>query len=164
VTPHQIVAVVLRLFAVWLGLQTLRTLPSFFALNGSEAPGYAYALFLFALSVVLIVALWFFPRTIAGRLLQSHEAQSQPPATVDAWLALGCFLLGVWTLTTTIPRLVINVYALNALSGYDDKWQLHESLVYNFFELVIALWLIFGAKGIRKLFWWAQNAGTRKAL
>jgi hypothetical protein len=31
-------------------------------------------------------------------------------------------------------------------------------------ELLIALWLVLGGKGVSKIFWWAQNAGIRKDL
>ena len=164
VTPHQIVAVALRLFAVWIGIQTLRTLPAFLTMTGSDTPGYVWMTFMLALNAVIVFVLWVFPRTIAGKLLPPPEAQPQPLATPDLWLSMGCTLMGLWILTTTIPRLAYELFAWDAMSYTDDRSQLHRSLFYYVLELAIALWLILGAKGVRKLFWWAQNAAVRKDL
>jgi hypothetical protein len=163
-TPHQIVAVALRLFAVWLGIQALRILPAFFVVNSSDATGYVYALFMFALTAVLVLALWFFPRAITGKLLPHGVAESQPAVTADTWLAMGCSLIGLWILTTTIPRLVFDIFALNSMSSYEDRSQLLRGVLWELGQLAIAIWLILGGKGFRKVFWWAQNAATRKAL
>jgi multisubunit Na+/H+ antiporter MnhB subunit len=164
VTPHQIVAVALRLFAVWLGLQALTTVPSFFTLNGFHSPNYGWVTFMLAITAVVIFALWVFPLTIAGKLIPRPERQAQPSATPDVWLAIGCTLLGLWTLTTAIPRLVYDYVAWNAMSSYDDRSQLQHWVVYHLVELAIAVWLILGAKGVRKVFWWAQNVAIRKDL
>ena len=37
-TPHQIVALALRLFAIWLGIQALSYVPWFFQVRGLESP------------------------------------------------------------------------------------------------------------------------------
>ena len=161
--PRQVVAVALRLFAVWLLLQALRTIPSLFRIGGSEAPGFVYATFMFALTGAIVVALWFFPNTVAGKLLPSSASAPEPSAAADTWLAMGCTLIGIWTLTTTIPRLVFDALALNLESSYDDASQLHYWVAYNLVEFAIAVWLLLGGKGLRRLFWWAQNAGTTKA-
>ena len=56
-TPLQIVALALRLFAIWMGIQTLGYVPWFFQLRGSQSPDYVYATFMFALNVVIILVL-----------------------------------------------------------------------------------------------------------
>ena len=164
VTPHQIVAVALRLFAVWLGLQTLRTLPAFLGTNGFGPPSYGWVTFILALTLVVIFALWVFPRALAGKLLPPPDSQPRPPATPDVWLSMGCTLLGLWSLTTAIPRLVNELVAWNEMSYTDDRSQLQRWIVYYLVEIAVAVWLLLGAKGVKKLFWWAQNAGFRKDL
>ena len=96
-TPHQIVALALRLFAIWMGIQALGYVPWFFQVKGSQSPDYVYVTFMFALNVVIVLVLWFFPRTIAWKLLPSDDTRSQPPATADTWLAMGCTLIGLLT-------------------------------------------------------------------
>jgi hypothetical protein len=162
VTPRQIVALAFRLFAVWLGLQALRSVPYFFEVSGSKPPSFVYVTFLWALNAIIVLALWFFPRTIAGKLLPSSDVQSKPPATADTWLAMGCTLIGLWTLTTTIPRLIYDFIALQSMPSDQDASYLQHWLIYNLVELAIAIWLVLGGKGVRKIFWWAQTAGIRK--
>ena len=163
-TPHQIVAVALRLFAVWLGLQALTALPSFFAVNGFHSPNLGWMTFTLGITAVVAFALWVFPRTIAGKLLPPSDPQPQPSATPDVWLAMGCTLLGLWTLITTVPRLVYDSFALSSMSYYEDRSQLRQWVIYNLLRLAIAVWLLLGAKGVRKIFWWAQDVGVRKDL
>ena len=165
-TPHQIVAVALRLVAIWLGMQALGYVAWFFWGKGSQPPDYAYLTFMLALNVVIIPALWFFPRTIAWKLLPSDDVQPRPPVTADTWLALGCTLIGLWTLTTTVPQIVYHLLVLNSmLSEGDRSWSwVHWSLLHDVVQLAIAAWLVLGAKGVGKIFQWAQYAGTRKDL
>ncbi len=162
-TPHQIIAVAFRLFAIWLLLHALGWVPSFFGVRGSQSP-YVYMTFILALNAAIILALWFFPQTIAGKLLPSQAGQSQPSTTADTWLAIGCTLIGLWTLTTTIPQLVYSLFVLNTMSSYDDRSQLHQTVLYHAVQLAIAVWLVLGGKGVEKIFRWAQNAGVRKDL
>jgi len=67
-------------------------------------------------------------------------------------------------LTSSLPSLVLGAYALFYVdSGISDS-DLKSTVLYNLVEVAAALWLIFGARGFRRLFWWAQNAGVKKAL
>jgi hypothetical protein len=158
-TPQQIVALALRLFAIWLGTQALRMVPWYFEPGALQSPSHVYNTFVLAISAVLIVALGLFPRSIAGKLLPSSESQSRISASADTWLAMGCTLIGLWTLTTTFPRLVYDTIALSSMPHSQDHSYLTHWVIYNVIELLIAVWLILGGKGVRKLFWWAQNAG-----
>jgi hypothetical protein len=161
VTPHQIVALALRLFAIWMGIQALGYVPWFLQVKRSQSPDYMYMTFMFALNVVIILVLWFFPRIIAWKLLPSDDRRPEPPATTDTWLAMGCTLIGLWTLTTTIPRLVYYLYLLNST---DAPWWLDPEVLHELVKLAIAVWLVLGGKGVGRIFRWAQYAGIRKDL
>jgi len=148
--------------AIWLGIVALRTLPSFFLFRTTDSPGHAYALFMLALTAVLALGLWFFPTTIAGKILSSSSTESSQ-SMPDTWFAMGCSLIGVWILATTIPRLVLNVYFLN-LTGSGVYSTFLPDAIYQAAEAIIALWLILGGRGFRRLFRWVQDAGIDKAL
>jgi len=163
-TPHQTVAVALRLFAVWLGLQALITLPAFFADKWSNSPVLPYALFLLTLTVVLILVMWFFPRAITGKILPPRDAHPQTTATPDTWLAMGCSLIGLWVFTVRAPRLVLDGYIQISMMSSAEHSQLVPGFLFDVMEVAIALWLILGGKGFRKIFWWVQNVGIRKDL
>jgi hypothetical protein len=161
-TPRQIVTVALRVLAIWLGIEVLRFLPSFFVVDTSDR-AFIYTLFTLAITGVFSLALWFFPQTFAGRILSSDAVTSPPSVTPDMWLAMGCSLIGLWLLSTTLPRLAVDIFAFNlmsAASGSDPT--ITRSIIYYVAEVIIGLWLILGARGFRTLFWWAQNAGINK--
>jgi hypothetical protein len=159
-SPQQIVAVALRLFAIWLGIQALDYLPSFFyGGEGQHSRAYVYVTFLLALNVVIIIGLWFFPRSIAGKFVPPEKPTAQPSANADSWLAIGCALIGLWTLTTSIPRLI---YLLYILKSTGDQWLADSGLWYQIARSAIGVWLVLGGKGVARVFRWAQYAGIRK--
>ncbi|HEV2271027.1 MAG TPA: hypothetical protein VGR92_16360 [Steroidobacteraceae bacterium] len=158
-TPKQIVALAVRLFAIWLAIQVLRMVPWFFEPGAFQASSHVWNTFIVALSAVIVLILWLSPRIIAGHQLTSAGG---PPTSADTWLIMGCMLIGLWTLTTTVPRLVYDTIALNSTPYGEDNPTLHYWIAYNLAELCIAAWLIFGAKGVRRVFRWVQNAGIGK--
>ena len=142
----------------------LRDLASFAFVKQSDMPGYGFAVTVVALAALLVAALWLFPATIARKLLSPDNVKQETSASPDLWLAMGCALLGLWLLTSALPTLIFDTYALVHLSYGDDRGNIPQSVVYYVIEVAIALWLVFGAKGFRRLFWWARNAGYKKAV
>src|SRR5262249_28031141 len=141
-SPRQIVAVVVRLVAAWLVLQALRTLPAIMTIRPDISPGMLFETIWSVATGAVAVLLWFFPSTIAGKLLPSPSSAAEPSPTADTWLAMGCTLLGMWTLTSTIPHLVFDVLAINYSPAYDDLSQYHHLVISNSVETAIAVWLI----------------------
>lgn len=162
-TPRQIVTVALRLIAIWLGIEVLRTVPSFFVV-GTSSQSFTYTLFTLALTAIISLTLWFFPYTIAGRVLPSEGAPPQVSVAPDMWLAMGCSLIGLWILTTTLPHLAVDIYVLNYMSVSDSNSTMQRWIIYYLGEIAVGIWLMLGAKGFRKFFWWARDAGINKAL
>src|SRR5215468_10600085 len=101
-SPHQAVAVAVRIFAAWLGISVLRDLASFAFLKQTDMPGFGFVVTVLALAALLVSALWLFPGTIAGKLLSPDNAKPEPSASPDLWLAMGCALLGLWLLTSAL--------------------------------------------------------------
>ena len=84
------------------------------------------------------------------------------------WLSIGCALIGLLLLTTSVPGLLLNLYILvGAATEYGGGNSLRQDVTHNVFynsaEIAIGLWLILGARGFREAFWWAQRAGVRKS-
>ena len=161
--PNQVLAVAIRLFAIGLGMSTLRMLPSLLFQGDEFRSGRVYAAFLVALTIVVALALWFFPRLIAGKLLAS-TSEKDASVSADTWFAMGCALVGLWTLTYAVPGLVREVFVLQwALTHLSDTATIKARFAYSVLELAIALWLVFGTNAFRRLFWWARNAGISKS-
>jgi len=158
-SPHQAVAVALRIFAVWLGIYTLRTAASFAFVTQPNVPGLGVAVAFLAVTALLVVALWTFPRLIAGKLLSPVNAKAEPSGSPDLWLAMGCALLGLWLLTSALPSLILDTYRLVYYESTSDDSGLKHSVIYFVIEAGIGVWLVLGARGFRKLFWWLRHAG-----
>jgi hypothetical protein len=159
-SPIQAVALGVRLFAIWLAIDMLRWIPYLykdlrrFDNETVTAIGFATSV----LIILLVVFLWFFPRTVALRLLPGRETQPITDVSPDRWFAVGCALLGLWVLTNAIPALVQNTYVLfytqrNQMSR-PEGWD--AAILHYLVELVIGVWLLLGASGARRLVWWAR--------
>lgn len=117
----------------------------------------------FVVEILVVLALWFFPVTIAGRLIGTRSQERPPPSSPDEWLGVGCALIGLWVLTTSLPSFVFQAYALLAANTYEETTALRQALFYQGAEVVIGVWLILGAKGFREIVRWTRNVGVAKA-
>jgi hypothetical protein len=161
-SPHQTIAVAVRLFAIWLFLYFVRDTLSFFydPQAHSRPDALAVALSVITVSGLVASALWFFPLTVARKLLTSPTSESAPPAQPDEWVAAGCVLLGLWVLSLAVP-----LFIRDALMGYlyrdsyggPPMWPI---LLRYVVEIGIAIWLVCGAKGVRAIFRWARTVGV----
>ncbi|MDX1499503.1 MAG: hypothetical protein R3176_06380 [Woeseiaceae bacterium] len=167
-SPHQILAVGVRLFAIWLAVQLVLTLPFQLAwvatyleqAYGSSSIGisrlfYGVTALLF---IVLLIVLWRFPLTVAQRILPGSGEAIEDSGAPDLWLALGCALIGLWLLAVRVPAVVFGLVQYG--EGFVDRLPYPGiMLAQHVAEILIGLWLALGAKGFRKLFWWLRNAG-----
>ena len=160
-TPHQTLAVVVRLFAIWLAIFVVRAGPSFYRdtalLRDSAASAAAIAIA--AVLILFVLFLWFFPRTVARALLNEHNVTpSAEPASPDTWFAVGCALLGLWLMVPSLGSLIwrISVIYLAQRDPSLDTTSLHYDWIYYGANFVLGFWLLLGARGARKLFWWAR--------
>ena len=161
-TPHQTIAVLVRLFAIWLAIYFARLLPSFHReMVETDDPNAMLAAVVIAVLVVLVVLfLWFFPRTIAWTLLDSKSLAPAEPSSPDTWLAVGCALIGLWLIIPALARLIYNLSMLYLAQRTPnvDTSNLSFTWIYYVVEIAFGVWLVLGARGARKLFWWARNA------
>lgn len=161
-TPHQTIVVGIRIFAIWLVLNAVN--PMFFSLFEIARNTSASALSLtFLLSPVVSIlaglAFWCFPQAIAGKLFP-HEGDAavhdSNAALADAWLAVGCALIGVWAVVTSLPSLVQDIVA----------WPSVHLPVFGIYEIVrflLGVCLILGASRLRTIVRRAQYAGIRRS-
>jgi len=160
-SPHQIIAVTMRLIAVWMVIhlpgQVYGFVDSDAKLNDPILRWLAFGVAL--VEITLIFVLWVFPNAIARKLLGPSVSEISTPLTADTWLQMGCALIGLWLLATSMPALLLDTFLLSTANPIDDAASLRHSAFYYFAEVVIAVWLVLGATGFRQLFWWAKNAG-----
>jgi hypothetical protein len=163
-TPHQTVAVAVRLFAIWFLIWLIPSVLGFYAqfLKHDDPSKLLIAVVVTIVAAGLLLALWFFPQTIARGLLRTTSSESTPGMSADTWLAVGCALIGLWVLASGLPGLIrdslILLYFSDDTSA--DTTQVKQWLFYDCAQIIVAVWLILGAKGVRKAIWWARNAGV----
>jgi hypothetical protein len=172
VTPIQIVAVCLRFLAiVWL-LNALNDAYGAltYLLVQSEVPDFRWFVWAqAALQLAICCALWFFPTTIATKLLPSYArpTDSHSPPGLLEWQTLGVICIGLWALSRAVPDLVYwGTYMGMALDGDSPVSQLsadqRAGLLATFAEIAIGLWLVLGAKGAAALLFKIRTAGIAK--
>jgi len=166
-TPHRLAAVGVRLFAIWLAIGAFGTVvPS--VLDREARSGSSILIVSVAISAVMglvALALWFFPQTVAVKLLPPSTQEVTPAAPTDTWLAMGCSMLGLWMLGRAIPALTrVALMLYSARNTFDDTSQVKTWGAEYIAQAILGLWLALGAGGFRRLFWWAQEAGIRRTL
>ncbi|MCD9088630.1 hypothetical protein [Stenotrophomonas sp. SY1] len=156
---EDVVAVGVRLFALFLLLLVARSFPSAIALfqQGGDQAALITIVLVMAASLAVCALLWFFPLSIARKLLPAmKEPRSESAMSGPVAFSVGLSLLGLWLLTRAIPEAFYWV-TLVLLNRRNDAAYVafdHDQLariVLTVAELALAVWFIFGANGIRRL-------------
>jgi hypothetical protein len=172
VSPIQIVVLCLRLVAIVFLLFTINRLYSLFAYfnnGGKTALNMSVVWFFAALQIATCAILWFFPASIATKLLPSLRStqQNSPTPLLIEWQTLGVICIGLWSLSRSIPDTVywLTFYSIASSDGMTFSSLgagQKASMLTTVVELVIGLWLLLGAKGLAALLFKIRTAGLRK--
>ena len=161
-TPHQTLTVAVRLFAIWLAFYVTREVIGVH-LAGREradpfiAPG---STIIFIGTVIVVLVLWFFPRSVARRLLPGTNDSSAEAAPPDIWFAIGTSLIGLWLVATAVPGVLRNLFVMYLMrSEAIDRSGLIVALLYLLAQIAVGGFLIFGASGAKRFFHWARYGG-----
>lgn len=148
------VAVAVRLLAVWLFLTILRGGLSAAVGGGELAP---WALVLLLPFVGVAAALWFFPLTLARKLLpvgrEPKEALGAPAQEVEV---IAFTVLGLWLLAKAISDAsywLILAWQMQRAPYEDMTWSAENiaSVATTVVELAIALGLLLGTRGLQRM-------------
>lgn len=164
---EDIVAIAVRLFAIFLGIYVLRTLFGFVQFT-SEMTFDAKAI-LVSVAVVgamagAVVLLWFFPLSVARKLLPvMKEPRSEPNVGVDTLFALALVLMGLWILANAVIDGIYWISTLLAMRSVDIQFSTltpsdKAAMVATVVETIIAMFLILGSTGIRNVVYRFRNA------
>ncbi len=156
------VAIAIRLFAIYLAVVALRLIA---AAAGAAAlmqdAGFGFGLLIHAAVIVLVaaIALWFwnFPLTIARKLLPvMKEPRSEENAGPSVLVSVALTLMGVWLLAGAVidGTYWLTLLVMTQQVGFEGHQFTHEqvaNMLATVAELVLALVLLFGATGLRRL-------------
>jgi hypothetical protein len=168
-TSAQIVGLGVRLFAIWLVVSILRHVPGMWQFNLSDAAASnsstnVVILVVAFLILALATGLWFFPLTVANKLIPRSSRTDHIHVPIEQAESLGFSLLGLWVLASSVPDLFYWLFMAYHASRPTSILELRAS-EYSYMgatavEFILGIWLLLGAKGLRDLLRWARTAGT----
>lgn len=166
---EDVVAVACRLFSLFILATLIRTFPAAGAALLQQNSSLEMVLIIGA-AVACVLAgcalLWFFPLTIARKLLPvMKEARSETAMDSSRALSVGLTLVGIWMVGYSLPDLVYWVTHLMLVyrSGDTSFSILDEqgvaALVSTLAEVALGFWLILGSTGIKRMIYrWRYGA------
>lgn len=153
------VAIASRLFSIYLAYIIVRTVPGALQLARQEQ-GLSLLIVYFAVlggGLLVCALLWFFPLTVARKLLPvMREPRSEDAVGPATALSMGLTLIGVWFLAGALVDASYWLVLVMRIKQVDDMqltWD-HEqiaNMAATAVQLVAGLWLILGSRGIRRL-------------
>lgn len=157
---EDIVAVAVRLFALFLVITAVRHAAGLASLGRHEelfVTILSATAALFALTVAFAAVLWYFPLTIARKLLPSLRDTGAPLSPEGLRVQeIATIVLGLWVLASALPDtsywLTLALFTSGA--GYEAFSWLPENkanVVATAVEIVIGLGLVLGARGLSNL-------------
>jgi hypothetical protein len=172
VSREDFVAVASRLFSIYILWVTIRSIPTAvdtISQLGDMRWGITSVAFIVA-SLLLASFLWYFPLTVARKLLPvMREPRSETAIDSSTALSIGITLIGIWFFASAIADtsywLTLGIRA-REVDAYDFRWS-HEQIAgiaATAVELFIATWLLFGSSGIKRLllrFRYGDTTGAR---
>lgn len=164
---EDVIAVASRLFSVFLIVNTIRWVTG--ALFAADAVPHtaAFVVLMTAACVASLAAaalLWYFPLTVAGKLLPVMKEPKPPVDPVSRTaLELALTAIGFWVLATVLADLTYWIALLAYLLGAEGAVGLdsHQkaSIAALVVELALGFWLILGSRGLVELVQRLRYAG-----
>jgi hypothetical protein len=152
----QIVGIGVRLFAVILVIYIARYSVGLVSAAADSSIGTLFTVVLFTILLPIIAALllWFFPLSIASKLVPRVPAEEALPAlSSHDFQTIGFSLIGLWLLATTLTDIVYwaTIGFLMTRPDYRDAIFAPEqigSMVATAAQFAIAAWLLVGSQGL----------------
>ncbi len=151
---EDIVAVAVRLFAVYLVLLAVRFAAQALVSEGVEPLQRAVWLFAGAVAPLAAAALlWNFPLTVARKLLPVMRTPGTPLSSAGASIVeIGCTLLGLWLFAAVVPDAVHWAVYLFLMFRQDAIYELTAEhwgpIAAIVAEFAVAFWMMLGYAGI----------------
>ncbi len=150
----EVSALGVRLFAIWLALQSFSFFTTAHGMS-SLIPDAAAALrigfIIGAVGLLVSAFIWFFPLAVA-RFLIPKIADAQPAISHSELWRMGCVFIGIFVLSTTIPYLMTEAFLFISGGYASGTYQQIETyrLAEYLFRTLFAVALIVGNKALYK--------------
>lgn len=146
-TPQQLIAIAIRLFAIWLIILSFRYLssvPAYFAYKGEIAERIYQAYIMAAAYIIPAIFLWLFPMTTAKKIIPALDQNTVLEFKAIDLARVGCALIGLWLFAKSSTGLfgnIISMFIENAsLQDFEPPMKVEFGVLV--FEFVLAVLLI----------------------
>lgn len=142
ITPHQFIAVAVRLFALWLLLTSTQIALLAYAMRSTVQHGGEASFVLAAIYLLLAGLLWAFPFAVARGLLPRHTGETttsvaSTDAVAVAFVAAGLVIISLKALTPVANYLSLLTMLLLSGQGFGQAPSLHVDGLIGIAMLVI---------------------------
>lgn len=164
-TLVKLVAVIVRLFAIWLVVTTVLGLPSINAFLSHENDA-TFRAIVFATSIatlIFCIFLWKFPVWVSGKIVPASVGDGETSFAPNDFLSVGILLIGIWTVMDALPYLVRQIFLLVSEDNADVVFgnDFYGYVYALAFKVLMGIWLILGAPGFRSMLKWVRTAGVK---
>lgn len=165
------IAVASRLFSIYVLFSIVRSAPGAAQMLSQDQGMTWVGLYLFVLIIGLLLCafLWFFPLTVARKLLPvMREPRSEEAIRSPTALSLGLTLIGAWFFANALVDasywLALFVRSRQT-SNIRVDWTPEQiaSMIATAVELIISFWLLFGSTGITQLIYKLRHGAPQSA-
>ena len=154
-TPHQVVALLVRLFVMWIACIFLIRIPNTYALYQQDGISTFSMMMILGVVFVILALIWNFPVFVSKRLLSNSIVQETKSSSYESWLEIGIIAMGLWLLVQAIPSIVqyatLYIYSQKVPleGGMPDTW--NASLVGNIVQVILSFTMLLNAQAIEKI-------------
>jgi hypothetical protein len=154
-SPQQVVALNLRVFAIWLSLWAIRYItfiPNNLASNDmNNAVVVSY--FIGVGIIIVAILIWFFPMSVANKIVSQSSYKNKFNTRPDEVALVAISVLGLWKIVDSAPALVSYLFQLYLNAGDRSIFSALDAagksdLIFMTIELIIAVILVTQAKKI----------------
>ena len=154
-SPQQVVALILRLFAIWLSLWAIRYItfvPDSLIKNHMDS-GVDVSYYIGFGTMVIALFIWFFPMTIANKIISKSSSNHTFNTNPNEVALVGISILGLWKIIDSAPVLASSLFQAYLNSGSRPLFSSLDvagkaDIAFMFIELFIAVILVSQAKKI----------------
>jgi hypothetical protein len=153
-TPTQLVALFVRLFALWLVISAIQALGTAMAMHDALGRASLASYLLAGLLLLVALALWRHPLFVARTLIPSAPAEPGGSITAFGAATVGCIVLGLWVLVArALPALTRDILIVEVLRLNDQPLQAMQGrdlahVIESVLDVCAALLLMFKARTI----------------
>lgn len=172
-TNQAAVAIIVRLLGIWIALDLLQRLPSLVSnyvliIGSDRGDGAAFwvAIVLFLVVVALSALMICIPLEFANGLLPRNlHGEGTTAWTADELEGVAFSAVGAFVLTMTVPHIgdFVQIW-LSFMQQPQSQWNYPEfdwtSALAFLLKVLVGIWLLLGAKSLRRFLQRIRNAGT----